>query len=539
MADFQDILAAHGLPVRDLITEIADERNISESFDYVVSHLECKEQREHIRPKKAQYCKALKRLLSDGSFRITEEDFRTIEVRDGIKDRICQAPTVFHRVGCHAVMVPFEAHTYPSLIKNTAASIKERGMHWLHDIIEADLAADPDGMTHYYQCDIHHYYDSILQETMKRQTRQYTTDPVALPMLDNFITLLPEGLSKGLRASQCLANLQLNEIDHKMCERVSYHEVDDEGGGVAIIGKGAIIINGKEIRFHYYRYCDDIVMFAATKQELWRLRDYLVSLLAELKLEIKPNEAVRPISSGLDYLGYTTFMIITPKGAEVYSRIRKRTKQKFARRITRVKSRKRRQSLIGSFFGMAAHADCRHLLKSLITQNEFNKLKHKRKMKDFGTFQIKPTTFDGKKNFKGNKINCQEIDRKGVIVVDYEKDVIPKREREDYTRRLQAAALQGIDTALVEKPKTRYLIQIICDNMLRKLWTADREIWGILDQLNPETDFPFFVYVTIDYSGQYRKINFNNPAAHGITPPTDEQLAMLERQLNVKLLKQD
>lgn len=285
-------LIGSAFPICNLIDEIADDRNISESFDYVVSHLESAEQREKMRPKKAAYCKTLKRLLSTGTFRITSNDFRTLRVKDGPKERIVQAPTVFHRVGCHAIMVPFERHTYPTLIKNTAASIKGRGMHWLHQIVEEDLLADPDNMQHFYQSDILGYYDHISQDIMKMQVRQFTSDAILLPMLDNFITLLPVGLSKGLRASQCLANLHLNEVDHKMCERVSYHEIDDDkaenGKGIAVKGGGSIVLNGKEIRYHYYRYCDDIVIFAATKKELWMLRDYLKGLLAELGLTIKP-----------------------------------------------------------------------------------------------------------------------------------------------------------------------------------------------------------------------------------------------------------
>lgn len=318
-------------PICNLIDEIADDTNISDSFDYVVSHLESAEQREHIRPKKAAYCRDLKRLLSTGQFRLTQNDFRTIEVKDGPKARIVQAPTVFHRVGCHAIMVPFERHTYPTLIKNTAASIKGRGMHWLHQVIEEDLLADPDNMQFFYQSDILGYYDHISQEIMKQQVRTYISDPILLPMMDNFITLLPFGLSKGLRASQCLANLHLNEVDHKMCERVSYHEIEDKnaqnGKGVAIKGHGSKVINGKEIRYHYYRYCDDIVIFGATKKELWMLRNYLKGLLEELGLTIKPSEAVRPIYVGLDYLGYVTFTDDSGRELVVYSRIRKRTKK--------------------------------------------------------------------------------------------------------------------------------------------------------------------------------------------------------------------
>jgi len=532
-----DMPVGSAFPICNLIDEIADDRNISESFDYVVSHLESAEQREHIRPKKAAYCRELKRLLSTGQFRITDNDFRTLNVKDGPKARIVQAPTVFHRVGCHAIMVPFERHTYPTLIKNTAASIKGRGMHWLHQIIEEDLLADPDNMQYFYQSDILGYYDHISQDIMKKQVRQFTSDAILLPILDNFITLLLVGLSKGLRASQCLANLHLNEVDHKMCECVSYHEIDDAkaaaGKGVAVKGSGTL--NGTEIRYHYYRYCDDIVMFGASKKELWRLRDYLKGLLEELGLTIKPSEAVRPIEVGLDYLGFVTFTDDSRSERVVYSRIRKRTKQKFARKIKKVKSRKRRQSLIGSFFGMAAHADCRHLLKTLISPSEYKKLKHKRKMKQFGNFKVSNLTLDGKKNFKGKRITGRELDHKGIIVVDFEREMIPKREKEEYQRRLQAASAQGIDIALVDKPKTKYLIQLIYNGGLYKMWTGDRELWQTLETIDAQKGLPFFVGITVDYSGQYPKVDFVDASKLNLTPPTDEEVRYLFQTFNLNL----
>ena len=108
---------------------------------------------------------------------------------------------------------------------------------------------------------------------------------------------------------------------------------------VVVKGEVTIIANGKEVRYHYYRYCDDIVILGTDKKGLWKLRDYLTTLLAELGLEIKPSEAVRPLTEGIDYLGYNTFVDDSKGERVVYSRIRKRTKQKFARRLSRVKSR--------------------------------------------------------------------------------------------------------------------------------------------------------------------------------------------------------
>lgn len=533
----QSILAKPTFPIRNIIDEIADAVNISESFDYVIDHLECAEQRENMRPKKACYCKALQKQLKTGDFVITPEDIREMEVEDGPKKRIVQCPLVYHRVGCHAVMVPVERRLYPTLITNTAASIKGRGMHWLHDILEEDLSASAETL-YFYQCDIRGYYDHISQDIMKKQIREYISDPLALKMLDNFITLMPRGLSKGLRSSQCLANLHLNVIDHKMCEVVDCHEIiapqgKTEEDKVVIKGESNVEVNGKEVRYHYYRYCDDIVILGTDKKGLWKLRDYLTALLAELGLEIKPSEAVRPLTEGIDYLGYNTFVDDSKGERVVYSRIRKRTKQKFARRLNRVKSRKRRQSLIGSFFGMAAHADCRHLLKTLLTPQEYKKLKHKRKMKQFGNFKVKKLSFDGEKNFKGKRISGRELDHKGIIVYDFEREMIPKREREEYQRRCEAASAQGVDLSLVPKPKSKYLIQLIHNGELYKMWTGDQELWQILEEIDAQRGLPFFVGITVDYSGQYPKTNFVDASTINVTPPSDEEVAYIFRTLNL------
>ena len=237
-------------PLDNLIPEIVSEENMGESFDYVISHLEHPRQREMYRPKRLTIIESLRREISAGSFRIVRSDVRDLHVTEGYKERDVQAPTVVKRVGIHAIMVVIEKYTYHTLIKNTAASIKGRGMHWLHHVVEEDLTNAPEQSQYYYQNDIHHYYDSIDQVRMMQIIRKYVSDPILLPILDSFITLMPQGLSKGLRSSQCFANLYLNEVDHEMLKYVKHYEKDGE------------------THYLYYRYCDDTVMLASTKKEL-------------------------------------------------------------------------------------------------------------------------------------------------------------------------------------------------------------------------------------------------------------------------------
>lgn len=361
--------------LHNLVPEIVTYENLSDSFDYVVRDLK-PERKERVVKKKEQIIAYLRDHISDGSFKIT--GYKCLHVTDGPKERDVQAPPVVDRIGCHAIMGVFEKHVYTTVIETSAASIKGRGMHYLHHIVEDDIRECNEHL-YYYQCDIYHFYDSINQDLMYEDLKGYVSDPVILTIFSNFVHLLPNGLSKGLRSSQCFANLHLSPIDHYMKDVVGVR--------------------------YYYRYCDDIVMMSTDKKELWKWRDILHGQISKLGLHIKPNEAVRPVSVGLDYLGYVHY--------EDYSLIRKRTKKKAARHLAKVKSRKRRQEIIGSFKGMACHADCKHL---------FFKLTNKR-MKKFSELGIAYTPEDGKKRFPGKAVRLSAIVNKEIEIHDYEKDV--------------------------------------------------------------------------------------------------------------------
>ena len=424
-------------PLDNLIPEIVSDDNMYESFDYVIDHLENGRQKEIYRPLREKIVAMLQDEISRGVFRVLPSDVRHIHVTDGPKERDVQAPRVIKRVGCHAVMVIVEKYTYPTLIKNTGASIKGRGMHWLHHIIEEDLRNVPLMMQYYYQNDIEHFYDNISQERMKELIREFISDALLLPILDSFITLLPQGLSKGLRSSQCFANLYLSPVDHVMCEHVLKYE--HEG----------------ECRYLYDRYCDDVVMWHFDKKELWKMRNLYVSEVAKLGLRVKPNEAVRPIREGLDHLGYVHY--------GDHSFLRKRTKKNAARKLAKVKSRKRRQQIIGSFKGMAYHADCIHLFYILTGQH----------MKKFSDMGVVYTPEDGKKRFPGKTMRLSALQNKVIEIHDYEK---------------------GIKTEHSKGDDDRYIVSFR-DTQTKewgKFFTASEEMKSILDQISDiEDGFPF------------------------------------------------
>ncbi len=451
-SDLPTALRRAGFPISDILSEITSDENLSEGFDYVISHLETSQQREKYyskeNPAKGEHDKRtllarLKKELEDGTFRIRPENIREMIVDDGPKVRVVQAPRVYHRIGCHVIMVVVEKYVNPTLIVNTAASIKGRGMHWLFHRVVEDYGAVPEQMKYYCQNDIQSYYDSIDQERMKSVIRLYISDPIVLNFLDNFITLLPKGLSKGLRSSQCFANLYLSPTDHVMCCHV-----------------GKYVAADGELRYLYERYMDDAVMWGGEKRPLWQLRDIYHAEVDKSGLIVKNTEAVRPITEGLDYLGFVFY--------GTHARLRKRTKKKVARHLSEVKSRKRRQELIGSFKGMACHADCKHLYYKLT--NKY--------MKKFGEMGISYKPDDGKKRFPGKVVPIRAIANTPIEIHDYEAD-------------LTTAHGEG-----------RYLVSFRnkADGVFAKFFTASKEMQNILDQISDiEDGFPFETTIVMEY----------------------------------------
>ena len=360
-----------------LIDQIIAYDNMSEAFDEVVGGLKNKERRTYYEAKRSRVIADLQALIVAGRFRV--ESYTEFEVKEGPKIRKVQSPSVKDRMGCNAIMRVVERYVYPSVIRTSAASIKGRGMHRLYRKVRTDIRHDKEGTRYYYKSDIRKFYQSIDQKVMWGVILEYVKDPILLPILKNLVEMMPEGLSIGLRSSQCFGNLLLARIDHLMKEK--YH-----------------------VRY-YYRYCDDIVMMAATEKELWWLRNILHREVEALGLVIKPDEAIRPITEGLDFLGYVD------DGS--HTRLRKRTKQKAAHKLAKVKSRKRRQEIIGSLKGMAKWGDCNNMYYKLTG----------RKMKNFKELGLQYVAEDGKKRFGGKQVTLRSLQNVHIKIVDFETEV--------------------------------------------------------------------------------------------------------------------
>lgn len=167
---------------------------------------------------------------------------------------------------------------------------------------------------------------------------------------------------------------------------------------------------------------------------------------------IKKIERVFPIKQGIDFLGY----VIYPD----HTRVRKRNKQNFARKMHKVKSRKRRKELIASFYGLVKHADCRNLFRKLTGKS----------MKKFSEMGIVYTPADGKKRFPGQTVSLKTLINLEVEIHDYESDITTK------------------------EGEGRYLVSLKVKKTgeWKKFFTNSEEMKAILNQISDVEDgFPF------------------------------------------------
>lgn len=421
-----------------IIEEVVEYSNMAESFDQVLRGSKRKKSRQgrYLLAHREEVIKELSERIADGTF--TVANYRERTINESGKERRIQVLTMKDRIAVHAIMSVVDRHLKKRFIRTTSASIKDRGMHDLMKYIRRDMQEDPEGTRYCYKFDISKFYESVCQDFVSYCVRRVFKDKKLIAMLDGFIHMMPQGISIGLRSSQGLGNLLLSVyLDHYLKDRYGVR--------------------------HFYRYCDDGVVLGKSKAELWEIRDAVHEQVEQIDLKVKANERVFPVDEGIDFLGY----VIYPD----HVLLRKRIKQKFARKMHEVKSRKRRRVLIASFYGMAKHADCIML---------FNKLTGK-EMKSFKDLNVAYKPEDGKKRFAGAVVSIRELVNLPIVVKDFEVGV---------------KTSQGED---------RCVVSIEHNGEPKKFFTNSEEMKNILQQVSEMPDgFPFETTIKAETFGKGR-----------------------------------
>lgn len=388
-----------------IIEEIVEQSNLEAAFDSVVSGKKRKSLNEGkwLIAHRESFLEIVRQEFLSGKLtflpyhrkptatELKNGGYKEKTIHEAGKVRILQVFCMAARIKINACMSVVDKHLHRRYIRTTSASIKNRGMHDLKQCIERDMKEDPT-LRYWYKFDIRKFYDTVRQDFVMHALRRVFKDEKLLGIMEQFVYLMPDGISIsiGQRSSQGEGNILLSiNLDHYLKDRFRVK--------------------------HFYRYCDDGLVGSSTKLYLWNVRDLTHERIESIGQTIKPNERVFPIEEGLDFLGYVIIPTYDENGKQqLHSRLRKRVKQSFCRKIAHVKSRKRRRELIGSFYGMAKHANCRNLMKKVLTKKEMIKLS------DLG---ITYTPTDGKKRFHGDKVRLSAIVNQEIEIHDFERGV--------------------------------------------------------------------------------------------------------------------
>lgn len=227
-----------------------------------------------------KYLYALQEMLINHTYKTSE--YVAFEKREGKKVRkIYKLPYFPDRICQWAVIQVIEPYLVRTMTSDTYSALPKRGTEKARQRVVKALKIDEENTQWCLKIDIKKYYPSIDVEKLKQRYRRIFKDKELLWLIDEILDSNPDsGVPIGNYISQYSGNLYLSDFDHRVKE---FYKVK-----------------------HYFRYMDDMVFMAATKEELQKLlKEIKVYLMDEFGLEAKENWSLfRVDDRGLDFVGY-------------------------------------------------------------------------------------------------------------------------------------------------------------------------------------------------------------------------------------------
>lgn len=268
-------------------------------------------------------------------FVVTEPKVRVIQ-SGSFKDKVLQ-----HCL-CDYVLLPKMRDVF---IRDNYAGQKGKGTLFGLDRLSEnmkDFYGEHSTDGYILKCDITKFFYSIDHEVMKSCIRKYFTDEGIQWICDMFIDSVPGlGLPLGNQCSQVFALLYLDSLDHFVTE-------------------------GLDCKY-YGRYMDDFYLLSSNKGYL---KDCLIQIeehLSYYKLTLNDKTEIVPISKGIRFLGFHTY--ITPDGKVIRKLTgdnKRRAKKRLRKYAKLVKSgqmsREKFYEKYNSWRNHASHGNCYKLI---------------------------------------------------------------------------------------------------------------------------------------------------------------------------------
>lgn len=324
---------------KDLFNSICSMDNLYRAYQNAKSGKGWYKEVKQIEKRPFYYLAGLQYMLKNHLFKTSE--YEIFILNEGKKKRdVYKLPFFPDRIAQWAILQVIEPFLLANMTADTYSAIPGKGIqpivddlrgHYKTKIVDGKkksvwvpsiLLTDEENTRYCYKIDLHHYYQSINHEVLKQKFRKVFKDPELLWLLDEItdsintateedlieLSLSGEievdpntGIPIGNYMSQYSGNFYLSSFDHWVKEELHVK--------------------------HYYRYMDDVVIFASSKEELHEIHRKVTAYTRDyLHLNIKGNYQIFPTKvRGVDFVGYRFF--------GEYTLLRKSTAINFKRKM--------------------------------------------------------------------------------------------------------------------------------------------------------------------------------------------------------------
>lgn len=324
---------------KDLFDSICSMDNLYRAYQNAKSGKGWYTEVKQIEKRPFYYLAGLQYMLRNHLFKTSE--YEIFILNEGKKKRdVYKLPFFPDRIAQWAILQVIEPFLLANMTTDTYSAIPGKGIQPIvNDLrgyyktkrvdgkkksvwVPSILLSDEENTRYCYKIDLHHYYQSINHEVLKQKFRKVFKDPELLWLLDEIadsintateedlieLSLSGEievdpntGIPIGNYMSQYSGNFYLSSFDHWVKEELHVK--------------------------HYYRYMDDVVIFASSKEELHEIHRKVTAYTRDyLHLNIKGNYQIFPTKvRGVDFVGYRFF--------GEYTLLRKSTAINFKRKM--------------------------------------------------------------------------------------------------------------------------------------------------------------------------------------------------------------
>lgn len=324
---------------KDLFNSICSMDNLYRAYQNAKSGKGWYKEVKQIEKRPFYYLAGLQYMLKNHLFKTSE--YEIFILNEGKKKRdVYKLPFFPDRIAQWAILQVIEPFLVANMTADTYSAIPGKGIQPIvNDLrgyyktkrvdgkkksvwVPSILLSDEENTRYCYKIDLHHYYQSINHEVLKQKFRKVFKDPELLWLLDEIadsintateedlieLSLSGEievdpntGIPIGNYMSQYSGNFYLSSFDHWVKEELHVK--------------------------HYYRYMDDVVIFASSKEELHEIHRKVTAYTRDyLHLNIKSNYQIFPTKvRGVDFVGYRFF--------GEYTLLRKSTAINFKRKM--------------------------------------------------------------------------------------------------------------------------------------------------------------------------------------------------------------